>query len=355
ELITAIESEYAVEVDGYDCGDSCDDGSLFYVRYAARVSEILDDPEEPHLLGLLHQFSHLAQQLSDYGKEYQDVLEELNVRDRLGMVLHLLHKEMEVADVQKKIHHQISDKIDRQQRDYFLREQLKAIKHELGIDEDERSIEVREMKKRLEELALKGEVKEKMEDEIDRFLYMETASSEYSVTKNYIDTVLALPWNSSTADSIDIDLAEKILDRDHYGLEDVKKRIIEFIALRKIKPDAKGSIICLVGPPGVGKTSLGKSIAGALNRKFFRISLGGMRDEAEIKGHRKTYIGAMPGKIIQGLKIIKMKNPVFMLDEIDKMGHSFQGDPASALLEVLDPEQNAEFRDYYLDVPFDLS
>ncbi len=288
-------------------------------------------------------------------KEYQDILEELDVKNRLGMVLHLLHKELEVADVQKKIHHQISDKIDKQQRDFFLREQLKAIKHELGIDEDERSIEVREMKKRLEELGLKGEVKEKMADEIDRFLYMETASSEYSVTKNYLDIVLSLPWNSSTKDSIDLDLAEKILNRDHYGLEDVKKRIIEFIALRKIKPDAKGSIICLVGPPGVGKTSLGKSIASALNRKFFRISLGGMRDEAEIKGHRKTYIGAMPGKIIQGLKIIKQKNPVFMLDEIDKMGRSFQGDPASALLEVLDPEQNAEFRDYYLDVPFDLS
>jgi len=287
--------------------------------------------------------------------EYQDVLEELNVRDRLGMVLHLLHKEMEVADVQKKIHHQISDKIDRQQRDFFLREQLKAIKHELGIDEDERSVEVKEMKRRLEELALKGEVKEKMQDEIERFLYMETASSEYSVTKNYIDTVLSLPWNSVTEDSIDLEWAEKILDKDHYGLEDVKKRIIEFIALRKIKPDARGSIICLVGPPGVGKTSLGKSIAKALNRKFFRISLGGMRDEAEIKGHRKTYIGAMPGKIMQGLKIIKKKNPVFMLDEIDKMGQSFQGDPASALLEVLDPEQNSEFRDYYLDVPFDLS
>ncbi len=288
-------------------------------------------------------------------KEYQDILEELDVKNRLGMVLHLLYKELEVADVQKKIHHQISDKIDKQQRDFFLREQLKAIKHELGIDEDERSIEVREMKKRLEELELKGEVKEKMVDEIDRFLYMETASSEYSVTKNYLDTILSLPWNSSTKDSIDLELAEKILNRDHYGLEDVKKRIIEFIALRKIKPDAKGSIICLVGPPGVGKTSLGKSIASALNRKFFRISLGGMKDEAEIKGHRKTYIGAMPGKIIQGLKIIKHKNPVFMLDEIDKMGRSFQGDPASALLEVLDPEQNVEFRDYYIDVPFDLS
>ncbi len=287
--------------------------------------------------------------------EYQEVLEKLEVKDRLGMVLHLLHKEMEVIDVQKKIQNQISDKIDKQQREFFLREQLKAIKQELGIDEDERSVEIREMRRRLEELELKGEVKEKVEEEIERFLYMEPASSEHSVTKNYIDTILALPWNTATDDSIDLAKAEKILNRDHYGLEDVKKRILEFIALRKIKPDARGSIICLVGPPGVGKTSLGKSIAKSLNRNFFRVTLGGMRDEAEIKGHRRTYIGAMPGKIIQGMKISKSRNPVFMLDEIDKMGQSFQGDPASALLEVLDPEQNNEFRDYYLDVPFDLS
>ncbi|HOP28800.1 MAG TPA: endopeptidase La [Spirochaetota bacterium] len=288
-------------------------------------------------------------------QEYQDVLETLDVKQRLVRVLHLLHKEMEVMEVQKKIQHQISDKIDRQQREYFLREQLKAIKVELGMEEDERTVEVREMKKKVEELALKGEVLDKINEEIERFLFMEPSSSEYSVAKNYIDTVLSLPWNTATTDSIDLDKAEKILNRDHYGLDDVKKRILEFIALRKIKPDARGSIICLVGPPGVGKTSLGKSIASALNRKFFRMSLGGMRDEAEIKGHRKTYIGAMPGKIIQGLKITKTNNPVFMLDEIDKMGQSFQGDPASALLEVLDPEQNVEFRDYYLDLPFNLS
>jgi len=287
--------------------------------------------------------------------EYQDVLETINVRSRLVKVLHLLHKEMEVVDVQKKIQHQIGEKIDKQQKEFFLREQLKAIKGELGLDEDEKSADVKEMRKRLDEMKLKGEVHDKMVEEIDRFTFMDPSSSEYSVAKNYLDTVLSLPWNKATVDSIDLDRAEKILNRDHYGLEDVKKRILEFIALRKIKPDARGSIICLVGPPGVGKTSLGKSIASALNRKFFRVSLGGMRDEAEIKGHRKTYIGAMPGKIIQGLKITKTNNPVFMLDEIDKMGQSFQGDPASALLEVLDPEQNVEFRDYYLDMPFDLS
>jgi ATP-dependent Lon protease len=202
--------------------------------------------------------------------------------------------------------------------------------------------------------VLEGEVREKITEEIDRFVFMDPASSEYSVTKTYIDTVLSLPWNSLSIDSIDIEKAEKILNRDHYGLEDVKRRILEFIAIKKMKPDAHGSIICLVGPPGVGKTSLGKSIAAALNRKFFRISLGGMRDEAEIKGHRRTYIGAMPGKIIQGIKITKSRNPVFMLDEIDKIGQSFQGDPASALLEVLDPEQNVEFRDHYLDLPLTL-
>ena len=287
--------------------------------------------------------------------EYQDILETLNVKKRLQKVLHLLHKEIEVLSVQKRIQGSINEKIDKQQRDFFLREQLKAIKHELGLEEDERSRELKDLRKKMDELQLEGEIKEKMEEEIGKILLMDAASSEYAVTRNYIDTVLSLPWNKKTVDSIDLPKAEKILNRDHYGLEDVKKRILEFLAVKKLKPDGKGSIICLVGPPGVGKTSLGKSIARALNRKFFRISLGGMRDEAEIKGHRRTYIGAMPGKIIQGLKICKYRNPVFMLDEIDKLGQSFQGDPASALLEVLDPEQNIEFRDYYIDAPFNLS
>ncbi len=287
--------------------------------------------------------------------EYQDVLETLNVKRRLQKVLRLLHKEIGVLSVQRRIQSSINEKIDKQQRDFFLREQLKAIKNELGIEDDERTREIKELRKKIESLELQGEIKEKMEDEIGKIMLMDNASSEYTVTRNYIDMVLSLPWNRKTVDSIDIKKAEKILDRDHYGLDDVKKRILEFLAVKKLKPDGKGSIICLVGPPGVGKTSLGKSIARALNRSFFRVSLGGMRDEAEIKGHRRTYVGAMPGKIIQGLKICKFRNPVFMLDEIDKLGQSFQGDPASALLEVLDPEQNIEFRDYYIDVPFNLS
>jgi ATP-dependent Lon protease len=288
-------------------------------------------------------------------QEYQDILETMSVKKRLQKVLGLLHKEIEVLSVQKRIQGSINEKIDKQQRDFFLREQLKAIKIELGIEDDERSREMKEIRKKMDELKLEGEIREKMEEEVSKLSLMEPASSEYAVTRNYVDMVLSLPWNNKTVDSIDLAKAEKILNRDHYGLEDVKKRILEFLAVKKLKPDGKGSIICLVGPPGVGKTSLGKSIARALNRKFFRISLGGMRDEAEIKGHRRTYVGAMPGKIIQGLKICKYRNPVFMLDEIDKLGQSFQGDPASALLEVLDPEQNAEFRDYYIDAPFNLS
>ncbi|HSV96679.1 MAG TPA: endopeptidase La [Spirochaetota bacterium] len=287
--------------------------------------------------------------------EYQDVLETINVKRRLERVLRLLQKEMEVLSIQRKIQNQINEKIDKQQREFFLREQLKAIRSELGAEDDERSREAREWKKKAEEAGLKGEAKEKIDEEMEKLSMMDANSAEYSVTRNYIEIVLSLPWSKTTVDSLDINRAEKILNHDHYALDDVKKRILEFLAVRKLKPDARGSIICLVGPPGVGKTSLGKSIARALNKKFFRMSLGGMRDEAEIKGHRRTYIGAMPGKIIQGIKICKSRNPVFMLDEIDKLGQSFQGDPASALLEVLDPEQNVEFRDHYLDVPFDLS
>lgn len=288
-------------------------------------------------------------------EEYQDVLETTDILKRLNKVLFLLQKELEVVSLQKKIQNQINEKIDKQQRDFFLREQLKVIKKELGLEEDERSREIKEMRKKVEDYELEGEVLEKLNEEIEKLSLMDANSSEFTITRNYVDMVLALPWNKKTEDNVDIERAEKILNKDHYGLEDVKKRILEFLAVRKLKPDARGSIICLVGPPGVGKTSLGKSIARALNRKFFRMSLGGMRDEAEIKGHRRTYVGAMPGKIMQGIKICKTKNPVFMLDEIDKLGASYQGDPASALLEVLDPEQNSTFRDHYLDVPFDLS
>lgn len=288
-------------------------------------------------------------------EEYQKILETIDIVDRLHLVLQMLQKELEVIEIQKKIQNQINDKIDKQQREFFLREQLKVIKQELGMDADERSREISEMEEQIDELDVPEEVMSKLEEELEKLRLMEPNSSEYTVTRNYLDTLLSLPWNEKSVDDIDIDKASRILNKDHFGLEDVKERILEFLAVRKLKPDASGSIICLVGPPGVGKTSLGKSVARALNREFFRMSLGGMRDEAEIKGHRRTYIGAMPGKIMQGLKITQTNNPVFMLDEIDKLGQSYQGDPASALLEVLDPEQNSSFRDHYLDVPFDLS
>ncbi|MDY6968098.1 MAG: endopeptidase La [Spirochaetota bacterium] len=287
--------------------------------------------------------------------EYQDILETLNIKKRLEKVLLLLHNEMDILTLQRKIQNKIHSKIDKQQKDFFLREQLKAIKTELGMEEDEKTQDIISIKEKIENLKLKGEAREKIEEEVEKISLIEPNSSEYSASRNYIETIISLPWYIKTDDTIDINRAEKILNKDHFALEDVKKRILEFLAVKKLKPDAKGSIICLVGPPGAGKTSLGKSIASALNRKFFRMSLGGMRDEAEIKGHRRTYVGAMPGKIMQGIKICKSSNPVFMLDEIDKLGQSYQGDPASALLDVLDPEQNSEFRDHYLDIPFDLS
>jgi ATP-dependent Lon protease len=214
---------------------------------------------------------------------------------------------------------------------------------------------VQRFREAVEKLGLQGEVKEQVEQELEKFSLMEPSSPEFGVTRNYLETIVSLPWNDDSADALDMQKAQAVLDEDHFGLEDVKERILEYLSVRKLKQDSRGSIVCLVGPPGVGKTSVGKSIARALGREFFRFSVGGMRDEAEIKGHRRTYVGAMPGKIIQGLKIVKKKNPVFMIDEIDKLGVSFQGDPSSALLEVLDPEQNVAFRDHYLDLPFDIS
>ena len=287
-------------------------------------------------------------------KKQQKILETSNVRKRMEQVLLFIKKEQELLRIQKKIQSQINEKIEKSQREYFLKEQLKTIKQELGMPVDAKSGEYQRFKDAVEKLGLEGEVREQVEQEMEKFSLMDPNASEFIVTRNYLDTIVSLPWNDPKPETIDMKKAKRILDADHYGLDDVKERILEYLAVRKLKKDTKGSILCLVGPPGVGKTSVGKSIAGALGKKFFRFSVGGMRDEAEIKGHRRTYVGAMPGKVIQGLKIVKAKDPVFMIDEIDKLGASYQGDPSSALLEVLDPEQNIAFRDHYLDLPFDI-
>lgn len=288
-------------------------------------------------------------------EDQQKVLETLNIKDRMMQVLLFIKKEQELVKLQKKINKEINEKIEKNQREFFLREQLKAIKKELGISTDAKGSDYEKFKKIIDDLNFQGEIKETVESELEKFNLMDPNSSEFIVTRNYLETITKLPWKDEKPAAIDLAKARKVLDADHYGLEDVKKRIVEYLAVRKLKNDTKGSIICLLGPPGVGKTSIGKSIARALGREFFRFSVGGMRDEAEIKGHRRTYVGAMPGKIIQGLKIVGTKYPVFMIDEIDKLGSSYQGDPSSALLEVLDPEQNVAFRDHYLDLPFDIS
>jgi ATP-dependent Lon protease len=287
--------------------------------------------------------------------EQQKILEILNVRKRMEQVLVFIKKEQELLRIQKKIQKEINEKIEKSQRDYFLKEELKAIKTELGMTTDAKSSEYQRFKEKVDEYKFEGEIKETVEQELEKFSLMDPNSSEFIVTRNYLDVIANLPWKEPTPETLDLAKSRDILERDHYGLKDVKNRIVEYLAVRKLRKDTKGSIVCLVGPPGVGKTSVGRSIARALGKEFFRFSVGGMRDEAEIKGHRRTYIGAMPGKIIQGLKIVKTKDPVFMIDEIDKMGASYQGDPASALLEVLDPEQNNSFRDHYLDLPFDIS
>jgi ATP-dependent Lon protease len=307
----------------------------------------LDDP------GRLSDFA--ANLTSADGQALQMILEAFDVRRRIDQVLVLLKKELEVSRLQTRISQQIEEKVSSQQREFFLREQLKAIKKELGLEKEGKVSELEKFEQRLEKLTLSDEAQRAVEEEMDKLRLLEPHSPEYTVTRNYLDWLTILPWGQHSLDSFRIERARKILDRDHFGLKDVKERILEFIAVGKMKGSVSGSIICLVGPPGVGKTSIGHSIAEALGRRFYRFSLGGMRDEAEIKGHRRTYIGAMPGKFIQAIKSAGTANPVLMLDEIDKIGASFQGDPASALLEVLDPEQNMAFRDHYLDVPFDLS
>ncbi len=288
-------------------------------------------------------------------EEQQKILETVNVRERMEQVLVFIKKEQELLRVQKKIQKELNDRIEKNQRESFLREEMRSIQEELGETVEGNATDYQKFKKKIEELAFEGEIKETVESELEKFRLLDPNSSEYIGTRNFLDLVCNLPWKMETVNDYDLIRAKKILENDHFGLEDVKKRIIEYLAVRKLKGDCKGSILLLVGPPGVGKTSVGRSIANAMNKPFYRFSVGGMHDEAEIKGHRRTYIGAMPGKIIQGLKITKSKSPVFMIDEIDKMGVSHNGDPAAALLEVLDPEQNVSFRDNYLDLPFDVS
>lgn len=284
----------------------------------------------------------------------QELLETIDIKRRLERLTLYLTEELAVLELGSKIQSQVRTEVDRTQKEFFLRKQMEAIQRELG-EGDEKTIELNELKIKIKEAKMPPEVEKEAERELLRLLKMPFAAAEYTVSRTYLDWLIALPWSKATADILDIAKARQILDEDHYDLEKVKQRILEYLAVRKLRPEAKGPILCFIGPPGTGKTSLGRSIARALGRKFMRISLGGIRDEAEIRGHRRTYVGSLPGRIIQGIRRAESNNPVFMLDEIDKIGEDFRGDPASALLEVLDPEQNNTFSDHYLDVPFDLS
>ncbi len=306
----------------------------------------LDDPSA---------LSHLiAGSLRIKTEDKQELLEERDVTKRLRRLSEILASELEVAAMGARIQSQVQSELDKSQREYLLRQQLKAIQEELG-ERDPAEAEVEELREQLEQIKLPEEVRKVADRELSRLERLPQAAAEHGVIRTYLEWIASLPWDASTEDNLDLRHAREVLDADHYDIERVKDRIIEFLAVRQLKPDARGSILCFVGPPGVGKTSLGRSIAAALERGFERISVGGMRDEAEIRGHRRTYIGAMPGVIIRALRDAGSNNPLFMIDEIDKMGADYRGDPASAMLEVLDPEQNATFRDHYLDMPFDLS
>jgi ATP-dependent Lon protease len=296
----------------------------------------------------------IASYLNIEGEKRQAILEALDVEERLEKLATYMNDELEVGRMGQQIQNQVQKGIDKNQREYYLREQLKAIQKELGVSEQAPS-EINELKEKLEKKNLPEAAHKAASKEIEKLSKMNSSSSEYTVTTNYLDWLLTLPWSESTVDKLDIKKAERILNKQHYDLQKVKKRILEYLAVRKLNPNHKGPILCLVGPPGTGKTSLGRSIAEAIGRKFVRISLGGVRDEAEIRGHRRTYVGALPGRIIHGLRKAGSNNPIFMLDEVDKIGNDFRGDPASALLEVLDPEQNFSYSDHYLEVEFDLS
>ncbi len=315
----------------------------------AELGTMVGNIKSPSILADL-----IASNLNITTTEKQGILETFDVRERLTKVHLYLNKEVQVLELGNKIQSQVKEDMDRTQREYYLREQLKAIKKELG-ELDEHSTEIKELREKIKKAKMPPEALTASEKELDRLAKIPPASAEYTVARTYLDWLVELPWSESTEDNLDIHNAQKTLDEDHYDLEKVKKRILEYLAVRKLKADMKGPILCFVGPPGVGKTSLGRSIARSMGRKFIRISLGGVRDEAEIRGHRRTYVGALPGRIIQGIKKTGSNNPIFMLDEVDKIGMDFRGDPSSALLEVLDPEQNFSFSDHYIDVPFDLS
>ena len=356
-----MKAEYEVFEDILETDEELDAYTRSVINQVKKLSEVNTYFNEEMKLAMLNSPSPgaladlVAFAISLDIPEAQDFLETLVVKKRFAKLLIYLKREKDVADIQKKISDEVNDKVNKYQREYFLREQLKVIRSELGMEDDEKSRDMKRISDQIDELDLPEDVMKAVKEEMERLEVIPDSSPEYNVTRTYLNWLVELPWNKATDDKVDMSKSKKILEKDHYGLEKAKERILEFLAVRKLKPQYDGTILCLAGPPGVGKTSLGKSIAESLGRKFYRFSLGGMRDEAEIKGHRRTYVGAMPGRIIQALKRVEVNNPVIMLDEIDKLGQSFQGDPASALLEVLDPEQNSSFIDHYLDVPFDLS
>ena len=324
-----------------------------YIKISKKISaetySAVSDIEEPGRMADIIA-SHLPLKLN----EKQDILELKNVKDRMKRVIEIIHNEKEVLNLEKKIGQRVKKSMERTQKEYYLREQMKAIQKELG-DKDGKTGEVAELTEKIEEAGMPEHAKTAALKELDRYEKVPSSSAESAVIRNYIDWLINIPWSKTTNDDINIEKAERILNRDHFGLEKVKERVLEFLAVQKLTNSLKGPILCLAGPPGVGKTSLARSVASSLNRNFVRVSLGGVRDESEIRGHRRTYVGAMPGRIIQGMKKAGTINPVFLLDEIDKMSGDFRGDPSAALLEVLDPEQNHNFSDHYIEEPYDLS
>ena len=351
--VTLFEDDLMVDKEVRALMRSCVGAFEKYIATSNRVSaEVIlsvSAIEEPGRLADI-----IAAQVTLKTEQKQELIDATDVKIRLEVLYKLLLTEIEILEVEKNINDKVKNQINKSQKEYYLREQIKAIRDELG-DDDEQEDEIEEMRKKLKKLKLSKKIDKKLITEIDRYSRLSASSAESGVIRSYVNWILDLPWKKETKDEIDLVKAQTILDEDHYGLESVKERVVEYLAVRDLTQSMKGPIICLVGPPGVGKTSIAKSIARSLNREFVRMSLGGVRDEAEIRGHRRTYIGAIPGRIINGIKEAGTKNPVFLFDEIDKVSSDFRGDPASALLEVLDPEQNKEFTDHYLEVPFDLS